>query len=147
MGHENDQGYWFTAPVAFTITGLRVPTDVGTGVQNIEVLKFTAAPPAYSSTTTSFTSLAYFKNVAGTGYISVNISVAKGDIIGILGARGTTSLKNSYGQKGPYATKISNLPASLERLIFQKNLNSQKADALSGAPTGTLGRIEMQYKP
>jgi hypothetical protein len=144
---SSTRGFWFTAPVAFTIIGLRVPTDVGTEVQNVEVLKFTAAPPIFPSSTTSFTSLAYHKGVAGTGYITVNIAISKGDIIGILGARGTTSMKNSYAQTPTYATTISGQSATLARLILQANLNTAKATAVSHEPTSSYSRVEVRYKP
>ncbi|MEX2595825.1 MAG: hypothetical protein WEC59_02765, partial [Salibacteraceae bacterium] len=37
------RGYSFTSPVNFTICGLYIPTDASTGVQNVEVVRFTSA--------------------------------------------------------------------------------------------------------
>ena len=45
------RGYWFTAPSAFTITALFVPTTVGTTPQNIQVVRFTSGPPIAWPTT------------------------------------------------------------------------------------------------
>jgi hypothetical protein len=144
---SNTRGFWFVAPVKFAIVGLRVPTDVGTEVQNVQVVKFAATPPAYSASTTNHTTLAYHKGVAGSNWIKVNIPIAKGDIIGILGARGTTTMKNSYGSGNPYSTKISNVAVNLTRLIYQANLYSAKAGALSTESGGSYCRIEVQYQP
>lgn len=138
------RGYWFTAPVAFTITGLRVPTDVGTEVQNIEVVKFPAAPPAFSAVTNSFTSLGRFVNVAGSNFVAVNIPVASGDIIGILGARGTTTMHNSYGQIA-YVSSIKGSSVTLRRLGMQHNLNALPAQDL-WTENSYIARIEMYYR-
>jgi hypothetical protein len=136
------RGFWFTAPVSFTITGLRVPTDVGTGVQNVEVLKLSSAPD-----TSSYTSLAYHKGVAGTNWIYVKIPINKGDIIGILGARGTTTMNNSYMATSTYTTSISGQSVTLARLMLQSNLYSAKASGSVLTNTGSCGRVEVRYTP
>ncbi len=38
------RGYWFQAPTDFTIVGLRVPTDIGTTPQNIQIIRFNSGP-------------------------------------------------------------------------------------------------------
>ena len=141
------RGYWFTAPVAFTITGLRVPTDVGTEVQNIEIVRLSAAPPAYSTVTNSFTSLGRFVNVAGTAFIAVNIPVAAGDVIGILGARGTTTMHNSYGATtaNTYSSAIKGSAVTLKRLGMQYNLNTTVAKDLWTEDANPMSRVEMSY--
>jgi hypothetical protein len=142
------RGYWFQAPVSFTIKELRVPTDVGTGPQNIQVVKFLGGPPPdYSASTTNHQTLALHQNVPGTNYIVVNIPVQAGDYIGILGARGTTSLANSYAQSSTYATFISGQPVTLKRLIYQANLFTTAAGPLSNENGGNYSRIEMKYGP
>ena len=141
------RGYWFTAPASFTIVGLRVPTDgtMGSGPQNIQVMRFNSIPPDYSSSTTSFTTLLYLKGVPGTGWNKVNIPVHSGQIIGVLGARGTSTMNNSYGSGNPYSSSISGKPVSLKRLVYQANLYSSAAGPLSTESGGSYCRIEMQY--
>ena len=117
------RGFYFQAPVSFTIIGLRVPTDVGTDVQNVVVLRFTGTVPVWPTQGANFTVLHYSKGVsAGSGWINVKIPIKKGENIGIIGARGTSSMRNSYAQPNKYATTIANQPTSLQRLIMQSNL-------------------------
>jgi len=142
------RGFYFTSPVNFTITGVRVPTVLGTGVQNVQILKLPSKPPAYSSSTTTHTTLLYSKGVSGTKYISCTIPIKKGDIIGILGGRGTSTLKNSYGTGG-YSSKILGKAVTLTRFIAQYSINTKKAGAVSGGASGTgsIGRVEVRYGP
>ncbi|MEM9875776.1 MAG: hypothetical protein AAF928_12835 [Myxococcota bacterium] len=145
------RGFWFTAPVNFTIVELRVPTDVGTQApnnQNIEVVRFTGGPPPnFSMTTTSYVSLFYTNSDTSSNYIPVSIPVQAGDIIGILGARGTTTMRNSYGTTTTYATTILGQPVTLTRLIYQGGLNSGPSTELSSNATGQYSRIEMRISP
>ena len=39
------RGFWFVAPVTFEITGLRVPSQAGTGDQAIQVVKINDPMP------------------------------------------------------------------------------------------------------
>lgn len=136
----NTRGMWFTAPVSFVITGLRVPTDVGTGNTAIAVMKFGAPPPAYSSTTNSFNILYMDQNYAGTAIIPVNIPVWAGDVIGILGARSNVT---SYGPTGPYTATLGSNTLTLARLGMQYQLSSTTPQDLWTESTGNLGRIEV----
>jgi len=141
------RGFWFTAPVSFSIVGVRVPKDVGTGVQNVEVLRFTGAVTKWPTQGTNFTSLHYSKGVAGTNWINVKIPVKKGDIIGLLGSRGTTTQKNSYGSGNPYKSSIANKPVNLQRLVYQANLYKFKATKVATETSGSYSRVEMRYVP
>lgn len=142
------RGYWFTAPVSFTIKELRVPTDVGTTVQNIQVVKFTGGPPPnFASSTTAHTTLHYSTTTTGSNWVTVNIPVAAGETVGILGARGTSTMSSSYGATTPYATTIFSQPVNLHRLVYQANVRTTPAGALSNEPSGAIGRVEMRYGP
>jgi len=145
------RGFWFTAPTSFTIQELRVPLEVGTqspNNQNIQVVKFTnGPPPAFSANTTSFTTLFYTNSDTSNNFIPVNIPIQAGDIIGILGARGTTQMRNSYGMGNPYNTTIAGQPVVLTRLIYQANLNSGQAGPLSSETGGSYSRVEVRYSP
>ena len=49
------RGYFFTAPIDFCITGIRVPTDASTGCQSVAILRFTdGGPTAYPTLTNAF---------------------------------------------------------------------------------------------
>lgn len=139
----NVRGYYFTAPVDFVITGLRVPTNVGTGPQNIEVVRFDnqTAPPLWSSTTNAFQSLGYWANDTISDTIPTCIQVFSGDVIGIYGNRNDV---NSYATS-PYQTTIGGLPVTLTRSGMQNTLSSgQMADIFSESG-GSIARVEMFY--
>jgi hypothetical protein len=93
------RGYWFQAPVGFTIQGLSVPNEASQPFQVVEVINLGAAPPAYPGTVVG-TQLFYDNSTAGGSIIPCNIPVAPGDYIGILGAcndsLGSTNSYNSY---------------------------------------------------
>jgi parallel beta-helix repeat protein len=141
---DRTRGYWFTAPCDFRITALRVPTDVGTDIQNIEVIRLNGAPPAFPTTTNSFNSLGYWNFMGGDGWITCSINVHTGEIIGILGARGTTEMHNPYGATDTYDTDIFGNPCTLRRLGFQDILHSTQAyDVWTEDYTYSL--VEMKY--
>lgn len=150
------RGYYFTAPVNFTITGLRVPTDATGNFQHVEVVRFTAgAPPAYPSTTNSFVFLAQYYNVNSTTIIPVSIPINAGQIIGVYGSRSTTSgfgcaTSNSYGScvsPDGYPTTISGSPTTLYRSGYQHKIcNAPASDIWYETCSGYyLGRIEVYY--
>ncbi len=137
----NTRGMWFTAPVDFIITGLRVPLDVG-GTSNsaMAVMKFPTTPPAFSSTTNSFNTLYIDQNISGTAIVPVYIPVYTGDVIGILGARGGST---SYGSAGVFATTIGTTAITLTRLGMQFPLATQTPTDIWQEPSGNVGRIEV----
>ncbi len=136
------RGYFFTAPTNFTICQLYIPSDASTGVQNIEVVRFTnGAPPAYAGTTNAFTSLFYINNYAPNTPIPCNIQVSAGDVIGVYGARGT-NMVNSYGSPN-YVTTIMGNNATLQRSGMQFNLNTQQMHDIWSEVNYNIGRIIM----
>ncbi len=138
----NVRGYWFTAPVDFTITGLGVPTDASTGPQSIEIVRLNSIPPAYSSVTNDFTSLFRVVDDPSLDLIPVDIDVATGDIIGILGYRGST---NSYGAGG-FVSSIFDNPVTLLRLGMQFSLQSTPARDL-WTEDASISRVNMEFGP
>lgn len=138
----NVRGYWFTAPVDFNITGLHIPTDASTAAQSIAVLRLTAAPPLYATTTDDFEVLFLTQNNPAEGVIPVNIPVQSGDIIGILGQRGTT---NSYGPVGP--STIYGQPVTLSRFGMQFPLTTTPPQQVWTENGGSISRVTMHYGP
>ena len=139
----NVRGMWFTAPVAFTITGLQSLAQT-TGNQSIAVVKFNAPPPAFSSTTNAFTVLYLTQNNPATGSIPVNIQINAGDIIGVLSQIATST---SYATPtGPYNTTIGGLPVTFTRLGMQFQLGTTAPQDLWEEPTGAIGRTEITYQ-
>ncbi len=132
------RGYWFVAPVDFTITGLSVPTNgPGTGA-TLEVIRLNSIPPEYSSSTNDFTQLGYWSDVTTA---VADIPVTAGDIIGIFGwADGMTPYRNA---SGPYQTTLGEEPVTLARLLFQSR---GEASDVSSESNGELGVIGLEYE-
>ena len=144
----NSRGFWFQAPTTFYVTGLKVPTDVGTGNSAIHMVKFTAAPPAYATVTTAFTTLYYGTGIVGTGIIPVNIQINSGDFIGIIGVRnnGSGSGMTSYGTTGAFSSSIGGIPTTITRVGWQGNIITSPAVDFWQEVGGNVGRIEVYYQ-
>ncbi len=139
------RGFYFQAPVAFTILGLQVPDEKKFGKQNVAVYKLTGKPPAYPSTASG--GLLFYKGgIPSAAVIPANISFKAGDWVGILGACGdATVLHNSYG-KGPFQSNILGKPVTLYRFITQTNIvTTQGKNPYSGS-SGSIGRIKVFVK-
>ncbi len=145
----NSRGFWFTAPIGFVITGVRAPLEINSNAQSIHLVKFTAGPPpAYSSVTTSFTTLFYGSNIAGTTFVSMNIQVDSGDVIGVIAVRnnGSGGSQTSYATPvGPYLSYIGTYPVTITRMGWQGNIISSPAANFWQEAAGAVGRAEIQY--
>lgn len=143
------RGYWFTAPVSFTITGLRVPTDAGTGPQYIQVMKLNTTPPiAFTAQSSNFTNLFYISGATSGTIVPASISVNAGDVIGILGATGGTGQSCSYHNGTIYSTLLAGFPVTLARFGYQGSINTGAAPLYWGEASttaGQIGRVEMYY--
>ncbi|MCB2203108.1 T9SS type A sorting domain-containing protein [bacterium] len=142
------RGLWFTAPADFRIVGLRVPTDVGTGVQNIQVVKMNAALQPWPATTTNYTSLGVWTNVNSTNMIPCDILISNGDIIGIIGTRGSngSTQANSYSVgNSPWTASngIFGLPVTLHRFGHQGY--TYPVGDVWWEPNYQVCRVEMYY--
>lgn len=145
----SSRGLYFTAPVDFTITSLRVPTDAAPGAQSVQVVRFTP-PFTPGSSISNFTVLARHVNIATTTPISVNIPVRQGEVIGVLGTRinanGNADV-NSYAS-GPYTSNIAGNSVVLRRMGMPRGRLSQvipsSVFAMSGR--GNFSRVEISYR-
>jgi hypothetical protein len=137
------RGYWFTAPDAFTITGVRVPTAASAEAQTAMIVKFPGIPP--ETNTRIYTILGSWQGIEGSGVIPANIPVAAGDVIGVLGQRDNTHAMTSYGHS-PYQTEIAGNSVVLHRLLAQFNLYGIPTPLLRQASQPELGRVELYYR-
>ncbi len=137
----NVRGYWFTSPTCFTISGIEVPTDASSGLQNIAIVKLDSAPPVFGVVTNNFTVLYLTQNDTASGMISLNIPVQIGDVIGILGNRADA---NSYGTS-PFSTSIGSFPVTIARLGMQFSLSSTAPQDLWTELGGSISRVFMYY--
>ena len=140
------RGYYFTAPVDFIIVGLRVPDELGNGLQSVEVVRFDGAtpPPAFPGNTNAFVSLARFVDEPSANILAVNIPVLAGEVIGIYGQ---ASGANSYGPSGTFLSNIFGQPTTLTRSGMQARLNSGPMANIWSESAGPVSRVEMYYIP
>jgi hypothetical protein len=95
--------------------------------------------------TNQFVSLFRRVDVTGNSIIHTAIPVREGDVIGILGSAGTTTMNNSYATSNEYMTEIFNETTTLKRLGMQYNLNTTQARNLWTEDGGAFSRVEMYY--
>ena len=142
------RGYYFTAPVSFIITGLRVPVAIGGTVSGISVIKLPSTPPLYTSVTNSFSTLYLNQAITGTNIVSVNIPVYAGDIIGVLGERNDTSAYGPNLGTGIFSSTlgVSGPTVNLYRMGMLFNLATQTPTNIWTEAVNTIGIVEMYVK-
>lgn len=135
------RGFWFTAPTSFIITGLGVPTDASTSSFDVAVVRLNEAPPAFDARTYDFDTLFISRDNPGDALLSTNILVSAGDMIGILGSRGSDAV-NSYST-ADYASSILGNPVTLSRLLMQASLRTVNPidQGVSSESAKPIGRV------
>jgi hypothetical protein len=116
-------------------------------VQCVEINRMVAAPPANPASIQP-AQLFYANNQPSGAILPCNVLVNAGDFIGVLGACGTTTMHNSYGPLGTFASSILGNPVTLTRLLMQNNLSTTGGNQpCSSEPHGPIGRVEVYIAP
>jgi hypothetical protein len=142
------RGLWFVAPVNFTITGLKVPPEAGTGTQYIHLLECHGQLPcAYTAPLTAFTTLAYISGAPNNTIVPVNIPVLQGDTIVIMGV--VQGEINSYSASGIHTSTIGTYTVPVGRAGTQAGITGGPAVNFWGYDPLTsyqLGRVFIYYQ-
>jgi hypothetical protein len=147
------RGLWFTAPVPFVITGLRVPNELAQPFQVVEVTSLGTTPPPVFSATVLGTQLFYDNQTAAGTIIPCSIPVQAGEVIGINGActsiQGGGTHYNSYGTPaGPFVSDILGNPVTLTRFGTQFGIASTGGNhPVWTEPAGAISRVEIYVQP
>ncbi len=138
------RGYFFQAPIDFSIVGLRVPDETNHGKQNVAVVKMTTTPPVWP--TTGPGSVEFFKAGEPSNIIiPCQVPFKKGEWVCLLGACGDASMMhNSYAASGTYKSNVLGNPVNLDRFGTQTNIvaNQGKGPYWS-IINSTLSRVEV----
>lgn len=130
------RGYWFQAPVDFTIDGLYLPSAGGAGT-TFEILQLDVAPPEWPAASPDFTSLGFWttdqNSVSG-----LNVAISAGSLVGILGYNGGQG--TPYGDT--YSSELGGSPVTLTRLVFQ---DVGPATAIASEASYPIGFVGMNY--
>jgi hypothetical protein len=147
---DSARGFTFTAPANMVITRLRVPVEAQTtpDVQTIEVVRFLSPVPVYPSTSISHISLGrYAARPGGEAWVTVDIPVTAGSIIGVIGMRGdNASVSGSYALNNTYATSFFGISTTLYRLGTLGSMVDAGVTDLFTESTNPFGRVELTYR-
>src|SRR5262249_62336568 len=80
--------------------------------------------PQQSPGTTQPTQLFHASNQPSASIVPCNVFVQPGDIIGVLGACGTSTMFNSVGQQAAFSSAVLGQPVTLVALVTQTNLST-----------------------
>ena len=139
------RGFYFQAPVSFTITGLRVPDEKKFGKQNVGVYVLATKPGSNVTATPVF----FSAGQSSAKILPTNISIAKGKWVVILGNAGDATIQhNSYGNvTAPgYSSNILGQKTLLNRVWTNTNFITAQGKGAFNASTGPMGRVEVYIK-
>ena len=146
-GPTHTRGFYFQAPLNFTIVGLRVPDETKHGKQNVAVINPAVQPPVYPTTATG--GLQFFKGgEPSANIIPCQVSFKKNDWVCILGACGDASnMYNSYGN-GTFQSNVLGTAVTLNRFLTQTNIAANKGvnapySGFALPNTYSLARVEV----
>ncbi|HEU4419591.1 MAG TPA: hypothetical protein VFT55_11675, partial [Planctomycetota bacterium] len=138
------RGFWFQSPTRFSIISASVPNEFvpAETIQNVAIYRLAAAPPVFSATATGGLEFAGLNQPAGSPIPCV-VSFDVGEYVGVLGACGTTTMRNSYGTPaGPFASSVLGNPTTLTRMGTQFNINTSGANqAYWQEPAAAISRV------
>lgn len=134
-----ERGYWFVAPVDFTLDTLWLNTASGLSNNfNVDILIFNQTPVEFSASTTNYTTVFTQNNASGA--ITVDLDVTANMIFGVLAWDNDLHIT-------PYSTAVSQTifgsNFTLTRLVRQSLINNDPVS--SEANSSNVGAIGFSY--
>lgn len=141
------RGFYFQTPVPIIIRGLRVPDESRDGTQVVEVGRSATPPPAFPSTQIN-QQVFYSAGQPSYEIIPCYIPFQSGDWITVLGACGSTTLRNSYATPpGAFISDIGGNPVTIARCGTQNNINNTGGNnPVWSEVGGAIGRVEVYFE-
>jgi hypothetical protein len=141
---SHTRGFFFQAPVAFTVIALQVPDETNAGLQNVALYRTPANPTTSGSVTPVFVQT----GVASSQRVPVipPQQYQVGEWFGVVGACGTatTNMQNSYGATTtPWQSRVLGNPVGLQRLMLQSNVVVSLGVGPLYTNTASLGRVRV----
>ncbi|MCP4963795.1 MAG: PKD domain-containing protein [bacterium] len=134
------RGYWFVAPVAFSITGLQVPDEAAHGLQNACVARVQG-----TSSTAVYDFLFEGLGQPSNQVMPCQASFAAGDTVYVLGACGDATVMHSSYDAAGGASSVLGQPITLTRAAYNGNIVSAPISAggvtLGFETGGNVGRV------
>jgi hypothetical protein len=143
------RGFCFKVPASMIVTHLQVPDEakIAGAKQVVALYRLPNQPPQFANTVPG--TPIFYSDTANPG---VRIPVVppaiyqKDEWLVVLGGMGTatTTLNNSYGPSGAYASHVLGMPISLERAGMQSNLAAVKGiGGLYAITSGITTRVRV----
>jgi hypothetical protein len=145
------RGFYFQAPVAMKIEGLRVPNEAKQPQQAIALFTLPSAPPAFSpGPPIGLKELLFFQEGAAAGQIlkpTLPIEIQAGSWVGVFGAGqapGSSTMYSSYGAAN-VPSNVLGKSVVLRRLIYQGSMAGLKTfkGPVSSEDRSPIGRVEL----
>ena len=140
---SHTRGYFFQAPVDFTVTAMQVPDEAAKGQYHVGLYRTAADPTTLPSVTPIF--LATAVKTGQRAIVTPPARFKKGDWIAVLGAAGpnTGNVFNSYGARGTVPSQVLGSKVGLKRLMLQTNIAVSKGVGQVLTNTANIARVRL----
>jgi hypothetical protein len=141
--YAHTRGFYFQAPIDFTVYALQVPDETAQGQYHVALYRSATDPTSMVSVTPVFIQTAVKSDQRAV--LTTPVSFKTGEWFAVLGASGpnTGNLDNSYGGSGSVPSAVLGQPVGLKRLMLQTNLAASAGVGQVYTNTANIGRVRV----